>query len=62
MKTTSVLEGTPIKLATYGVKGEEILSDTEIAQLRDEQYSSSSVTPVLTTENLQLTTNPVIER
>ena len=36
MNQAHVQKNPPIKLPTYGVKGEKILSDAEIVQLRDD--------------------------
>ena len=38
MKQASAKKNPPIKLPTYGVKGEKILSDAEIIRLRDEDF------------------------
>ena len=38
MKQVHPKKATPIKLPTYGVKGEKILTDEEIKRFRDEDY------------------------
>lgn len=38
MKQADHKKSTPIKLPTYGVKGEKILTDAEIKRFRDEDY------------------------